>query len=84
MKFKKLFSKKKKAEHIVPPNEAQNRCSFIVDVGDRRVDVRLYDELGFEVASAFGYIIHEGTFGVAQAASFAAMKISKDLNGGKF
>ena len=78
MKLTKLFSKKKK------PDEVLGRCSFVVDVGDNRVDVRMYDSLGYKVASAYGYIIHEGDFGVAQAASYATMKIAKNMNGGRF
>ena len=52
---------------------------------EKLVVARLYEVMGdekTEIAKGHGHIIHDGAFGIAQAASYALKRIACDLNSG--
>lgn len=68
-------------ETAVKPSCYEYEFEFLENV----VVARLYevcDESKTEIGKGHGHIIHEGVYGVAQAASYALKRIAENMNGG--
>jgi len=62
--------------------EVEKNYSFQITVANNLAYAVMTDEDGNEIARGHGHIFHEGTYGVAQAASYAMRKVMESLEGG--
>lgn len=67
---------------LEPAPKPSCKLYYTIEKHENLVMAVLYDD-GKELACGYGHILHSGTVGYAQAASYALKKIYESLNGGK-
>lgn len=70
-----------RADHLMPYIEKKAEYGCTLDICDNVVVV-IITENGKEIGRGHGHILHEGTFGIVQAASYGLKKIYEKMNGG--
>lgn len=79
--FEKASNKMWRADHLEVCIESKAEYNFTFDITDNVV-IAICTEDGEEIGRGHGHIIHEGSLGIVQAASYALKKIYEKMNGG--
>lgn len=78
--YDKASLKMWRADHLTAYVEPKKEYNLILDYADNVVVVIITED-GKEISRGHGHIIHEGSLGIVQAASYALKKIYERLGG---
>lgn len=70
---------------LIPPKKDYS-VDIKIDIANNVVIATLYESdgaLNVPIKKGHGHLIHEGAFGIAQAASYACYRLYKDVGGNK-
>ena len=79
------FRFREEALGLIPPKKDYS-MDIKIDIANNVVIATLYESdgaLNVPIKKGHGHLIHEGAFGIAQAASYACMRLYRSMGGNK-